>query len=126
MTKLRGARMTSGSGPLYGPQWTEKLAMSCSRSEPTIMKIGTRESPSDTSELISWAAARRPPRSEYLELDDQPPSRSAYAFIELTAKIRRTPMFRLAIQYEKPCQIPNGITAQARNAAVTMMAGAIT
>ena len=32
-------------GPLYGPQWTWKLVMSCRRSEPAIMKTGTSERP---------------------------------------------------------------------------------
>src|SRR5215831_12906619 len=75
---------------------------------------------------MSWAAARRPPSSEYLELDDQPPSRIAYAFIELTANTSRMPMLRLAIQYVKPLASPNGITDQARNAATTMIDGAST
>jgi len=41
--------MTSGSGPLYGPQCTVYSTMSRSRSDPTIMKVGTSDSPSDIS-----------------------------------------------------------------------------
>src|SRR2546429_9382028 len=73
---------------------------------------------------MSWAAARRPPSSEYLLFDDQPPSRIEYAFIELTAKTSRMPMLRFAIQYVKPLLSPIGMTGQARKAATTMMAGA--
>src|SRR5207302_823183 len=50
------------------------------------------------STLISCAAERRPPSSEYFEFDEYPPSMIAYTFMALIAKMTRIPMFTLAIQ----------------------------
>src|SRR6202521_3205279 len=126
MMKPRGVKMTSGSGPLYGPQCTVYSTMSRSRSEPTIMNVGTSESASDISWLMSWAAERKPPSSEYLLFDASPPMTIAYTLSALTAKMTKMPTLTSATQYWTLYQSPMGMTTQARNAATTAMPGATT
>ena len=49
MMKPSGVRRMRGMGPWYGPQLTVNAAMSRSRSEPTIMNVGTKARPNAIS-----------------------------------------------------------------------------
>src|ERR1700722_5832703 len=70
---------------------------------------------------MSWADERRPPSSEYLLLDANPPRNSEYTPSDVIPRMKSSPTLTWAISQWNSCPnqllVPQGITAYASNAA---------
>src|SRR5687768_9643963 len=62
-------------------------------SEPVIISTPTIDSPNGTSYETICAAERRPPMSEYLLFDAQPPRMIPYTAVDVRARISSSPTF---------------------------------
>ena len=75
------------------------------------------ESPNGTSYETICAAERRPPMSEYLLFEAQPPRMIPYTPVEVSARISSSPTFVRAAMYVGGG--PNGIRQKTRNAGMS-------
>src|SRR6185503_21155460 len=62
-------------------------------SDPLIISTPMMERPNGTSYDTICAAERRPPISEYLLFDAQPPRMIPYTAVDVSARIRSSPTF---------------------------------
>src|SRR5512142_518176 len=86
-------------------------------SEPVSISTPTIERPNGTSYETICAAERRPPISEYLLLEAQPPRMIPYTAVEVSARISSSPtLTRAAMNVGGG---PNGIRKKTTNAAST-------
>src|SRR5690349_3585806 len=83
-------------------------------SEPDSISTPTIDRPNGTSYDTICAAERRPPISEYLLFDAQPPRMIPYTAVEVRARISSSPTFTRAAMNIGPG--PNGMRQNTTNA----------
>src|SRR6266540_80309 len=110
--------------------WFCLATMAVNDSVPAYMRTDTSARPIPTSYEIICALERIDPSSGYFEPLDQPASTTPYTEIELMASTHRMPMSRFASRNgtNRPNRwtpVPNGITANARNAGTIAATGAM-
>src|SRR5215216_922628 len=92
---------------------TESLACACVMPDKLSVRANIRapmsESPIETSYETICADERRPPRSAYFELEDQPARMSASTPTDETARTKRRPMLTSVMT---PQSGANGTTAK--------------
>ncbi len=112
----------TSSHPLATCQFTISLRFS----RPRMRKIGTTESPRDSSYEIICELARMLPRNGYFELADHPARTMPYTPSDEIAKMKSAPTLRLAITMGSPKSVlPKGITASVMITEPMPSAGAI-
>src|SRR5258708_32990520 len=85
--------------------------------EPQSIRTPTIERPNGTSYDTIWAADRKPPISENLLFDAQPPRMIPYTPVEVSARISSSATFTRAATNVPPG--PNGITQNTRKAGIS-------
>src|SRR5918993_5013478 len=90
-------------------------------SEPVIISTPTIERPNGTSYETICAAERRPPISEYLLFDAQPPRMIPYTAVDVRARISSSPTFtRVTVNVGGG---PYGIRQKTMNAGISGQIG---